>query len=292
MSATDTPSVEAAVPIQSVWNCKLRHSGRGRTAAGPAVVVVLVAVVLAVLVVAVLGIAPSGQFHVYVIIHANVNDDIFVSVWQDSGMGESPAEASPQAVRTVDNVDMLKAMADPTRLAILGALMKSRNDRPVMSVKELAAELGEPQTKLYRHVRQLETAGLIEVASTRMVSGIMEQRYQACQQDLRLGRSFVQEHPEESVVAAQTVLDRYRDGIFAAYQAALQSGAEIPAAEAYRKPMLFVGDGKISPAKAAELKNKLEEIISDLGNAAEDPEGVSLNLLIGSFVSAASAPQP
>src|SRR5690242_6610077 len=75
-------------------------------------------------------------------------------------------------------------MADPIRLAILAALMKSRRNLPVMSVKELAAELGEPQTKLYRHVRQLEAAGLIRVASTRMVSGILEQRYQASQRDL------------------------------------------------------------------------------------------------------------
>src|SRR5580693_6695424 len=76
------------------------------------------------------------------------------------------AEAGPAAVRTVDSVAALKAMADPTRLAILAALMRTR-DLPVMSVKELAAELGEPQTKLYRHVRQLEAAGLIRVASTR-----------------------------------------------------------------------------------------------------------------------------
>jgi DNA-binding transcriptional ArsR family regulator len=210
-----------------------------------------------------------------------------MNTWQDGPMPEAAG------IRDVADVETLKALADPLRLAILAALMQGPAAQPrVMSAKELAAELGEPQTKLYRHVRQLEAAGLIEVASTRMVSGILEQRYQACQQDLRLGRSFLQEHPEESQVAAQTVLDHYRDGFFAAYQADRQSGAEVPAAEAYRKPMLFVGDCKVSPAKAAELKNKLEEIISDLGNAAEDPEGVSLNLLIGSFVPAASAPQP
>src|ERR1039457_5760397 len=107
-------------------------------------------------------------------------------------MEQRLAARQPPPVRTVDTSDALKAMADPTRLAILAALMKSRHDLPVMSVKELAAELGEPQTKLYRHVRQLEAAGLIKVASTRMVSGILEQRYQACQQDLMLGRGFLQ----------------------------------------------------------------------------------------------------
>jgi DNA-binding transcriptional ArsR family regulator len=44
-----------------------------------------------------------------------------------------------------------------------------------MSVKELAQHLGEPQTKLYRHVKQLEAAGLIEVAATRMVDRARKQ---------------------------------------------------------------------------------------------------------------------
>ena len=203
-------------------------------------------------------------------------------------MEQSPAQAEPPAVRTVDDVDVLKAMADPTRLAILAALMKSRSSLPVMSVKELAAELGEPQTKLYRHVRQLEAAGLIEVASTRMVSGILEQRYRACQQDLKLGRGFLQEHPDESAEVAQTVLDRWRDGFFAAYQ---RYGAENPPGEAYRKPLLIMIDARVSPAKAAELKKKLEEIASDINDGGtEDPQGVSVNLMIGSFVQDPPAP--
>ena len=134
-------------------------------------------------------------------------------------MEQPLAEAEPLAVRTVDNVDVLKALADPTRMAILAALMKTRHDLPVMSVKELAAELGEPQTKLYRHVRQLEAAGLIRVASSRMVSGILEQRYQASQQDLRLGRGFLRVHAEDAVGVMQAVLDRFRDGFFAAFGA-------------------------------------------------------------------------
>ncbi len=199
---------------------------------------------------------------------------------------ESPAE--PPAVRTVDDVDVLKAMADPTRLSILAALMKSRSDRPVMSVKELAAELGEPQTKLYRHVRQLEAAGLIEVASTRMVSGILEQRYQACQQDLKLGRGFLQ-HPEETAEVAQTVIDRWWDGFLAAYQ---RYEGEI-APEPYRKPMMVMIDTRVSPAKAAEVKSKLQEIIRDIGDEdTEDPQGVTLNLVVGSFINDTSAPSP
>ena len=206
-------------------------------------------------------------------------------------MEQSLPETAPQAVRTVDNVDMLKAMADPTRMAILVALMKTRHDLPVMSVKELAAELGEPQTKLYRHVRQLEAAGLIRVASTRMVSGILEQRYQASQQDLRLGRGFLREHAEDSVGVMQAVLDRFRDGFLAAFEAERRSEDEVPADEAYRIPVLILSDLKISPAKAVELRSTLKKIMEDLNEEqAEDPDGIPVSVLIGCYVPVESDP--
>jgi DNA-binding transcriptional ArsR family regulator len=168
--------------------------------------------------------------------------------------------------------------------------MKSRRNLPVMSVKELAAELGEPQTKLYRHVRQLEAAGLIRVASTRMVSGILEQRYQASQRDLTLGRGMLKEHAEESVAALQVLLDRFRDGFAAAFLARQRSAAELPDDEAYRVPALTMSDLRISPAKAAELTGRLRELMDELNEEqAEDPDGVRVNLLIGWYVSAESS---
>jgi DNA-binding transcriptional ArsR family regulator len=216
-----------------------------------------------------------------------------VSVWQDVGMEQPTAAAPPTAgaeplaVRTVDDVDVLKAMADPTRMAILAALMRTRRDLPVRSVKELAAELGEPQTKLYRHVRQLEAAGLIRVASTRMVSGILEQRYQASQRDLVLGRGILRAHAEETTGAMQVILDRFRDGFLAAFLARQRSPDDVAAAEDYRAPVLFLSDLKIPPAKAAELKGRLKEIMDELNDEqTEDPDGVPVNLLIGCYVPA------
>jgi DNA-binding transcriptional ArsR family regulator len=210
---------------------------------------------------------------------------MFVSVWQDVFMEQPSAEAEPQAIRTVNDVEVLKALADPTRLAILTALMKSGRDLPVMSVKELAAELGEPQTKLYRHVRQLEEVGLIRVAATRLVSGILEQRYQACQRDLMLDRGFVREHADESEVAMQAVLDLYRDGFFAAFRADQLPVDEVPPQGDYRRPLIYVADLRVSPARAAELRSKLQEVMDGLKDAeTEDSDGVTINLLIGCYV--------
>jgi DNA-binding transcriptional ArsR family regulator len=196
----------------------------------------------------------------------------------------SAAETEPQQIRSVDDVEVLKAMADPIRLAILTALMKAGGELPIMSVKELAAELGEPQTKLYRHIRQLEAVGLIRVAATRLVSGIVEQRYQACQRDVTFGRGFLGEHPEGAKLIAENILDRFRDGFFAAYQKYHPVMDEIPAEESYRKPLMFFSDAKLAPAKAAELRNRLEEIIEYLKDERPDPDGVPLNLMLGYYV--------
>jgi DNA-binding transcriptional ArsR family regulator len=214
-----------------------------------------------------------------------MNDGILVNVWQDAYVEEFSAAVEPQPVRVVDNVEVLKALADPTRLAILTALMKEGRDLPVMSVKELAAELGEPQTKLYRHVRQLEAASLIKVAATRVVSGILEQRYQACQRDLNFGRGFVREHPDEVAVAIQPVLDRYRDGFLAAVHADLPPDGGDPDEDSYRKPLMFLADVRFPAARAAEFRSRLEQLIDDLkGEQVEEPAGVSFHVLFGYYI--------
>lgn len=196
-------------------------------------------------------------------------------------MTQPSPQAEPPPIRTVDDVEVLKAMADPTRLAILNALMKP--GLPVMSVKELAAELDQPQTKLYRHVRQLQAVGLIKVAATRMVSGILEQRYQACQRDLSVGRGFLREHPGQAGVAVQTFLDQYRDGFFAAVQADRLRPDDVPAEDSYRTPMMFLSDLRIPAAKAAELRSRLEELMEGV-KRDEDPAGDSIHLLLGYYV--------
>jgi DNA-binding transcriptional ArsR family regulator len=171
----------------------------------------------------------------------------------------------------IEDVATLKALADPTRMAILSVLTRSR-DLPVMSVKELAAELGEPQTKLYRHVRQLEEAGLIRVAATRMVSGILEQRYQSCLRDLRLSPGMLREHMDDAEAALQLLLDQFRDGML-----------EATSRESERRPMLIACEATIAPDAADELKRRLKELNDWVEQLPDDPDGVAASLLIGLY---------
>ena len=219
-----------------------------------------------------------------------MNDDTGVSIWQYGGVTEPQptAAAEPAAKRAIDDVDSLRAMADPTRMKILNALMTPRNgELPVMSAKELAAALGESQTKLYRHIRQLETAGLIRVAATRMVSGIQEQRYQAGQWDFSLGGSFLREHADESEVMMQALLSTFRDEYFAAFRAAKRPPEEVPADQMFRRPKMFHASVTVSEAKAAEVRRRLDEFVDWMSeNIQEERHGVRMNLLAGYYTDA------
>lgn len=97
----------------------------------------------------------------------------------------------------IADVAGLKAVADPTRIRLLGEL-----NQGARSVKELAKLLDVPPTRLYYHVKILEQAGLIRVAETRLVSGIEERRFEALAAGWTIAAELASALVEEGVVAA------------------------------------------------------------------------------------------
>lgn len=86
-------------------------------------------------------------------------------------MARSPeAPASQQHV--VADLAALKAIADPIRLQLMVQLQRPH------TVKEAAAALDVPPTRLYYHVQILQKHGLVKVVARRKVSGIEEKTYQ------------------------------------------------------------------------------------------------------------------
>ena len=180
-------------------------------------------------------------------------------------------------VREIGSVEQLRALADPVRLAILSALDThvSDGELPVMSVKELAKHLTEPQTKLYRHVKQLEAAGLIEVAATRMVSGILEQRYRARQRDLRLSPALYRRHAGESEGAIRSAFDAFLGGLFDRARTADW------APDAPDAPVILVANDRVSPAAAERIRARLAEVAREIGEA--EAGGIPVNVAIGFY---------
>jgi DNA-binding transcriptional ArsR family regulator len=110
---------------------------------------------------------------------------------------------------------LLKAMAHPTRLRLLGIL----NYRHI-SPAEFAREQGEPVSKVAHHFRSLEKLGCIEVVDTRPVRGSTEHFYRRSE-TLLVRDEDLMEMPEE---VSRLLLSSIVRGFLGRVARALRSG--------------------------------------------------------------------
>ncbi len=191
-------------------------------------------------------------------------------------------------VRQIGSVEELRALADPVRLAILSALdtRTPGGELPVMSVKELAQQLGEPQTKLYRHVKQLEAAGLIEVAATRMVSGILEQRYRTRQRDLRLSSALFRQHAGETEMLIRSAFDAFLNSVFDRARQdgwpsdgpsdGVADGVSEEPSDGPDEPVMLVYEDRVSPEAAERIRTLVAELKQEVAEAEAGATTVSV----------------
>jgi DNA-binding transcriptional ArsR family regulator len=197
--------------------------------------------------------------------------------------------------RLVNDAATLKALADPLRLAILGVLV--RHDPEPLTAKELAAELDEPQTKLYRHLKQLEKVELIAVAGTRLVSGIVESRYRVRQEQLQLSSEIFAPGSAQRPGALAAMLaalevtrrDFERDYLadrvdfrFPPQRDALPQGDAAESNAVESKVVFRHSTFRLSPGQAQQLSAGLLEVLAQAREAEEqlDPaaEAVEVKL--------------
>ena len=90
---------------------------------------------------------------------------------------------------TIDSLDTLKVLSDPTRLEIMKYIGDENKRGKRCTVKNLAKLMGVPPTKLYYHIKLLEEHELLVVGDTRIVSGIIEKHYQVVALEITLSQS-------------------------------------------------------------------------------------------------------
>lgn len=86
--------------------------------------------------------------------------------------------SGPLPQQTIRDLATLRVATHPLRQQILATL-----NGPARPVREVAAELGLDPHRLYYHVHLLENHGLVRVVDSRVVSGIIEKRYQVTAHD-------------------------------------------------------------------------------------------------------------
>ncbi len=98
-------------------------------------------------------------------------------------------------IRKLQSFDQLKLLADPRRLAILRQLMAGP-----ASLTMLGKSLSEHPAWVRHHLKQLETAGLVELVETRVQSGVVEKFYRACASGYLVQELILPDNPTRPVI--------------------------------------------------------------------------------------------
>jgi DNA-binding transcriptional ArsR family regulator len=199
---------------------------------------------------------------------------------------EAPEELlpAPPAELVISDAEQLKALGDGLRLRLLEVM--GTRPRHAWSVKELAEAIGQGQTRLYHHVNLLEARGLLRVARTSVVSGIVERRYQAAALTFRLERSLVA--GADGAAAIGQLLDTAVEDTRQQIMASVTSGRIDPdAATPGHRLLLARTRIRLRPEQVEAFRSRLEELIGeDAGGAdvvTDAPDAIDHGLLIAFY---------
>jgi DNA-binding transcriptional ArsR family regulator len=190
-------------------------------------------------------------------------------------MAKASKEPRPELVIT--DVEQLRAISDPLRVRIIEAM----GDLPLRgwTAKELAARLHTSQTKLYHHLALLETRGFIIVADTRLVSGIVEKRYQLTAVSFRVDRSLLAGGGADEIgPVLDTIFDKARTEILAGQRAGL---FDLGADRERRRMGLWATHARLSTASLRKVQ-RLVERLADMDDL-EDPDGADYGLVVAFY---------
>jgi DNA-binding transcriptional ArsR family regulator len=175
---------------------------------------------------------------------------------------------SPEEIFIITSLETLKIVADPLRLQLLALL----RDEP-RPAKQLAAALGVALKKLYYHLNLLEEHGLIRVAETRIVSGIIEKHYRVTAYRLSVERDLLSLNEPEGESALDVFLSLVLDHARAEIRRSVRAGLIDLHDLATEKRGLVLGRVWIdmTPAQAEAYAAQLSELHAQFEDAPPEP---------------------
>lgn len=201
----------------------------------------------------------------------------------NTAAGETPEKLlpAPPPELVITDPEQLKALGDALRLELLEVM--GRRARHAWSVKELAEVTGQPKTKLYHHVNLLEARGLLRVASTQLVSGIVERRYQVAAQTFRVKRSLLTGTDGQAAIGQ--LLDVTLDDTRSQIMASVASGRIDPSDERPGHRLLIARNRlRLRPDQVEALTARLEELLAEEAwDGGDGPDTVTHGLLVAFY---------
>jgi DNA-binding transcriptional ArsR family regulator len=152
--------------------------------------------------------------------------------------------------------DQLQALGDPTRWRMLGRLSEG-----AATVQELARTLGIAKGTAAHHVRVLHASGLVRVAETKRIRGVVEKRY------ARVARQFrLDEGDRELLAKGAGDADITNLPLRQALAEARPSSGRYP----YDPSMSFVVRARMPVARARRFAKLVEALAEEFADGAPD----------------------
>ena len=159
----------------------------------------------------------------------------------------------------IKDLEQVRLLSDPLKLQLLQAFAESAK-----TTKQVAAELGESVTKLYRHVDALHDSGLIEIVDEQQKRGTIQRTFRAVAQRFEVDHSLFINAPGD------TGADAVREMLRASEAEIL--GVLANARDDDEEQAIFMRiRGKATPERIAELKANLQNWLDSLPNYDESP---------------------
>jgi hypothetical protein len=164
----------------------------------------------------------------------------------------------------IGDLETLRVLADPLRMRIMEAFARDA-DLP-QTVKRVAGTLGESITKLYYHVNLLEERGLLLMVESRVVSGIIEKRYQPVARSITVNRTVLGGSTDAGVTdalgaAIGALLDSLREDVVGGIrEGRILTGPDVPA---HQRAVIARTVGRLSPARAETFHERLGQLLME-----------------------------
>jgi predicted ArsR family transcriptional regulator len=159
----------------------------------------------------------------------------------------------------ISDLEQIHLLSDPLKLRLLQAFAESAK-----TTKQVATELGESVTKLYRHIDALHGAGLLQVVEERQKRGTIERTFRAVAQRFEADHSlFSATAGDEGIEAAREMLRVSESEILN-----VLSGTQ---ADDREQAIVMRIRGKATPEKIAELRTTLQHWLDSIPDCDQAP---------------------
>jgi hypothetical protein len=133
-----------------------------------------------------------------------------------------------------------------------------------------------PQTRLYHHVDLLLAQDLVRPVERRVVSGIIETRYVPAARSFQLDRALFSGEGAEGLAVLHETMVAVFDTARAEVERAIRAGTSTADADGDgvegRRILVTRGIASLTPARAAELRRRLQALSDEFGGEQDATE--------------------